>query len=503
MTEIPQTTAVPPLFRSDLSVISAGVGGFAEALRRQSVPVVDLDWRPPAEGQLELVEILKAIYADPELPGRIAAANRETLRRIVESNPQIVDVAPAGAAMGLPDRTVLHAGPPIAWERMCGPQRRAVQGAIRFEGWAAGDAEAAALVETGQVRLLPNHVYNAVGPMTGIISPSMPVLVARNETFGSYGFSTLNEGRGNTLWFGVCDERTLDRLRWMRDRLAPALRAAIRRQGPLNVFDIVAQALQMGDECHARSQAATALLVRRLAPAMLDAGVAPSIAAEVLRYADANSHCFLNFTMAAVKATMDAAHGVPYSTLATAIARNGVELMLRVGGLGGQWATSAVAPMDQAVYYTGYSVGDAAGDIGDSAIIETCGLGGMAIAAAPTVAPFVGGRLADEIALVERLATVAAGRHTRFSLPTMDMQNPPLGLDVLRVVETRIVPFITTGVVHEHSPTAGQIGTGVARIPAVAFDRALVALAQEWGLPVAPAQPAPTVSIEPAPVPEQ
>jgi hypothetical protein len=463
-------------------VISAGVGGFAEALRRQSVAVIDLAWQPPAEGNLDLVAILTAIARDAGLAERIDAANQETLRRIVESHPQIVDVAPAREAIGLPTHTILHSGPPIEWERMCGPQQRAVLGAIQFEGWAEGNEAAAALVASGRVRLAPNHTYNAVGPMTGVISPSMPVLVARNETFGNYGFSTFNEGRGNTLWFGVFDQGALDRLRWIRDTLGPAMAAAIKRHGPLNVFDIVAQGLQMGDECHARSAACTALLVKRLMPSMLDAGVAPQTVAQVIRYADGNNHCFLNFTMAGVKVTMDAAHGVPDSTVVTAMARNGVDFMLRVGGLGNQWVVTPVEPMDQAVYYTGYSVKDAAGDIGDSAIIETCGLGGMAIAGAPTVAPFVGGTLADEIAAVESLTNITLARHPKFSLPPMDSQNTPVGIDLRRVVETRIVPFITTGVLHERSATAGQIGTGVARAPVGVFDQALVALAHAWGI---------------------
>lgn len=475
-------THLSPLFQSELRVISAGVGGFPEALRRQAVPVLDLDWRPPADGDAGLVAILTALATSGELAQQIEAANQETLRRIVEGNPQIVDVAPAGEAIGLPAHTVLHAGPPIEWARMCGPQRRAVLGAIQFEGWAEDAAAAEALVASGRVRLSPNHAFGAVGPMTGVISPAMPVLVARNETFGNYAYSTFNEGRGNTLWFGICDQGTLQRLAWIRDTLGPAMRAAIRCHGPLNVFDIVAQGLQMGDECHARSAACTALLVKRLSASMLDGGVAPRAVAEVLRYADNNNHTFLNFTMAGVKATMDAAHGVPHSTVVTAMARNGVDFMLRVGGLGNHWLLAPVSPMDEAVYYTGYSVRDAAGDIGDSAIIETCGLGGMAIAGAPTVAPFVGGRLADEVAAVERLALVALGRHPRFSLPPMDNQTTPVGLDVRRIVETRIVPFITTGVLHEQSPTVGQIGTGVARAPIGIFDQALVALAQSWGL---------------------
>jgi hypothetical protein len=480
----------PTLFNTPLQVINLGVGDFAEALRQQAVPVVEVVWQPPAGGNEPLVELLKQAYGRADLAERMEAANRHTIERIQAAKPQVVDVAPAAEALGLTGRTVLHSGPPITWERMCGPQKRAVLGAIRFEGWAHANDSAAALVESGQVSLNPNHRYQAVGPMTGVISPSMPVLVVRNETFGNTAFAAFNEGRGNTLWFGVCDDGALERLAWIRDVLAPAVQAALRHSGPINTFDLIAQGLQMGDECHARHAACTSLLVKILLPAILEAGVdGPSVAA-IGRFMANNNHFFLNWTMASVKATMDAAHGIPDSTVVTAMSRNGVNFMLRVGGLGDRWLIAPVSPMDEAVYYTGYSVADAAGDIGDSAIIETCGLGGMAMAGAPTIAAFVGGSLADEIAVVQEFHTITLAAHQKFSLPTMDSQNTPLGIDVRRVVETRQVPFITTGVLHETSPTVGQIGTGIARAPLAVFDSALVALAQHWGLPTALPQPA-------------
>ena len=497
MTDAPASAS---LFQTPLGVINAGLNGFADDLQRQSVPVIDLDWRPPAGGNADLAGILTRMVVDAQLSERIQAANQEVLRRILAADPRVMDVAPARQAMGLPDHTVLHAGPPIAWERMCGPQRRAVLGAIQFEGWADNPQAAAALVSSGDVALAPNHVYRCVGPMTGITSPSMPVLVVRNETFGNTGFSTFNEGRGNTLWFGVFDRGTLDRLRWIRDRLAPAMQAALRHHGPFNVFDINAQGLQMGDECHARHAACTALLVKRLAPHMLDAGVEGRVVAEFIRFADNNSHFFLNFTMAAVKATMDAAHDVPYSTVVTALSRNGVDFMLRVAGLGQRWIVGPVSPMSEAVYYSGYTVADAAGDIGDSAIIETCGLGGMAMAGAPSMASFVGGTLADEVAALEAMREITLGRHLKFSLPPADNAQTPLGIDLRRVVETRTVPFITTGVLHESSPTVGQIGTGVARAPVAVFDQALVELAHAWGVPTPLPRPA-TVDLQPAPRP--
>ena len=483
-------------FKDDLRVINAGLEGFAQAMRYQDVPVVEIDWRPPADGEINLIEILKTIYYNKELVERINSANKMVIERIQNANPQIVDVIPAGEAMKLPSHTILHSGPPISWEKMCGPQKRAVLGAIQFEGWAKNENEAIKFVEKEMVNLCPCHKYNAVGPMTGIISPSMPVLVTRNDSYGNYGFSTFNEGRGNALWFGVCDKETLERLQWIRYTLGPAMKAAIKKHGPINVFDIVEQGVQMGDECHARHVASTALLLKRLMPAMLEAGISGKTVASIIRFMDENSHFFLNFTLAAVKVTMDSAHNIPYSTIVTAMSRNGVDFMLRVAGLGNNWLVAPVSAMDKAVYYTGFTAADAAGDIGDSAIIETCGLGGMAIASAPSMASFVGDMFSDEITAIRKLGAITLATHDRFRMPAMDTENTPLGIDLLRVVETRVVPFITTGILHETSSTVGQIGTGVANAPVTLFDQALVALAKEWDIKTQIPYPAKTVQIE-------
>jgi len=460
------------LFEQPLQVINIGLDSFAEALRRQGVEVAEVDWRPPAGGDPKLVALLARLTN-----GRVEAANRETVERMQRARPLLVDVALASEVIpGLTPRTVLHAGPAIAWGRMCGPQRRAVLGAVVFEGWTRDAREAERLIEAGEVVLSPCNDHTAVGPMTGIISPSMPVLVVRNEPFGNLAFSTFNEGRGKALWFGIWDEGTLERLRWLRDVLAPAFRAAVRRLGGLDLYAIIAQGLQMGDECHARSAACTSLLVKAIVPPMLDAGVSSETVAAIVRALADNNHFFLNFTMAACKATADAAHGVPGSTVVTGMTRNGVDFGLRVSGLGDRWIIAPAARMDEAIYYTGYSAADAAGDIGDSAILEVVGLGGMAIAAAPTVAAFVGGSLADEVAAVRGLRAVTAATHGKFTLPTMGFEGTPLGIDVRKVVETGIVPFIDTGAVHETSETVGQIGAGVARVPLAAFQEALLAL---------------------------
>ena len=483
-------------FHEDLKVINIGLEGFAQDLKQQDVKVVEVDWCPPADGQENLIELLKKINYNQDLVEEINSANKMVIERIQNANPQVIDILPAGEAMKLPMHTILHSGPPISWDRMCGPQKRAVLGAIQFEGWAKNLNKAIKLVENGKVILHPCYKYNGIGPMTGIISPSMPVLVTRNEPYGNYCFSTFNEGRGNTLWFGVCDKETLKRLKWIRDTLGPAMKAAVKKHGPINVFDIVEKGLQMGDECHARHVASTALLIKQLIPAMLEAGVQGDTVASIIRFMNENSHFFLNFTLSAVKVTMDSAHNIPFSTIVTGMSRNGVDFMLRVAGLGETCIVDPVSDMDKAIYYTDFTVQDAAGDIGDSAIVETCGLGGMAIASAPSVAPFVGGKFSDQIESIQKLNSITVAMHDRFKMPAMGMENTPLGIDILRVVETRIVPFITTGVLHETSATVGQIGTGIANAPVTLFDQALVALAKEWNIKTQLPYPASIIQIE-------
>ncbi|SVC74898.1 uncharacterized protein METZ01_LOCUS327752, partial [marine metagenome] len=299
------------LFQQDIRIINVGLQGFSQAIKEQDVPVQEIDWRPPADGDANLINILKSIHYDQDLFGKVNNANAIVIERIQNANPQIIDIVSAQEAMNLPPFTILHAGPPVSWERMCGPQKRAVLGAIQFESWAKNEIEALELVTKEKVELYPCHKFNAVGPMTGIISPSMPVLVIQNETYGNYGYSTFNEGRGNTLWFGVYDEETQIRLKWIQEVLGPAMKAAINKHGPLNIFDIVEQGVQMGDECHARHVASSALFIKKIIPAMLEAGVSGKTVSSIIRFVDENSHFFLNFTLAAVKATMDGAHNMP------------------------------------------------------------------------------------------------------------------------------------------------------------------------------------------------
>jgi len=466
-----------------IAAVNVGLTSFGAALRDQGAAVLDVEWRPPAKGDPDAVALLERLWGrHGELVDR---ANAEVVARIEAAQPLAVTVAPAGEAIdGLDGRMLLHCGPPIAWVRMCDPQRRALVAACLFEGWAQDRTEAAALLDAGDVALASGNEHGHVGPMTGVCSPSMPVWVVEDEGAGVRAFSTLNEGPGNTLWFGVGDDESVERLRFFRDVARPLLAQLLEREGPVDVFALAAQGLQMGDELHMRSQAAGNLLLRELAGgfAALGGRDAPPGAEEVARFVAGNHHFFLTLTMAAAKCASLAAEGVRGSTIVNLISRNGTDVGIRVAGLPGQWFEAPAAPVQDALLRDGFTDRDAGRDIGDSAVIECVGLGGMALAASPAVAAFLGGGAAEAVARTRLMGEICAARSDRFTIPSLDFAGVPLGIDARLVVELGVTPQITTGVLHASSG-AGQIGAGVAHQPLAPFAGALAALAADLDRP--------------------
>ena len=462
--------------------INIGLAGFAEPIAAAGGAVLNLDWRPPAGADRELGLILARLEDDLDDPigAVVAEGNRQALERILGAGPVLVGVEPAGSVIpGLAGRTLLHSGPTIAWERMCGPMRGAIIGAILFEGWAADPAAAEKMAEHGEVAFDSCHHHGAVGPMAGIVSPSMPVVVVENGAGGNRAFATLNEGLGKVLRFGAYDESVLARLRWFRDELGPVLGRTLAATGPLDLKSITAQALQMGDEGHNRNVAATSLLVRSLAPALVR--VAPSEAEAVLEFLRGNDHFFLNLSMAACKTTLDAGHGIRGSTVVTAMSRNGVEFGVRLSGTGDTWFTAPVGVPD-GLYFPGYGPDDANPDLGDSAITETCGIGGFAMAAAPAIVRFVGGTASDALNFTREMYRITLERNPAFALPPLGFAGTPTGIDARRVVESDVQPVINTGIAHK-LPGVGQIGAGIARAPLDCFADALRGLAADLGVP--------------------
>jgi hypothetical protein len=456
------------------SAVNVGLEAFGQALRSQGVAAVDVDWRPPAGGDERLVSVLETLWG--RFGDVVDEANRAVVERIERSRPCAVSVAPAGEAIeGLSGRMLLHSGPPVAWERVCDPQRRAMVAACLFEGWASDRSEAAGLLSSGSVSLACGNEHGHVGPMTGICSPSMPVWVVEDADAGVRAFSTLNEGPGDTLWFGVGGDEAIERLRFFRDEAGPLLARLLQRDGPIDVFALAAQGLQMGDDLHMRSQAAGNLLLRSLAGGFAALGGEP-----VARFIAGNHHFFLTLTMAAAKCASLAASGVSDSSVVTLMARNGTDMGVQLAGMPGRWFTGPAAPVEDALLRDGHSPDDAALDIGDSAVIECVGIGGMAVAASPAVASFFGGRVADALERTRLMGEICAARSERFTIPSLDYAGSPLGIDARLVVELKVTPQITTGVLHGSSG-AGQIGAGVAHQPYEPFADALAALAEELG----------------------
>lgn len=405
----------------------------------------------------------------------IQEANQEALSRLKRSSPRLIDVCQAGEVLKDFDRhTILHAGPPIDYPQMCAPMREAVHAVLIYEGLAGNREEAAALAGSGKIRYLTCHERGVVGPMTGVTSYSMPLLVVRNETYGNLAFSTINEGAGDVIRFGGCTDNTIRRLKWIETVLAPRLKQAVDLLGGLDLSAIMSQALSMGDELHMRNIAASMVLLHRLA-APLSQVCPPEELKEIMSFLTSrNDQFFLNFAMAANKSAADAAEGVPNSTIVTAIARNGVEVGVRVSGMPGRWFT-APAPLVKGLYFSGYSEEDANPDLGDSAIMEVNGFGAFAMAASPAIVRLIGIPDTDEAnEFTQLMRAITVGEHQTYTIPGQNFAGLPLGIDLMKVVDTGIEPGLNTAIVSKQ-PGVGMIGAGLSRVPFEAFAKALIA----------------------------
>ncbi len=474
------------LEQKKLSVINVGVEMFAQSVRDAGGQVLQLDWQPPGDGDTELAWTLAQLAGDASdsasIGARIDQANARAVERIVTSQPVLVDIALHARDLW-PDmgRTLLHAGAPVSWQKMCGPMQGAMIGALLYEGWADSPQTAQTMLARGDIRFAQCHDFAAVGPMSGIISPSMPLFVVRNQTHGNDAYSNMSEGIGRVLRFGANGPDVIKRLRWIETVLAPTLKAAIQHVGGIDLKSIQAQALLMGDEVHSRNTAATLQLLAAIAAPLAATSVDRGAVRETLEFIAGNSQFFLNLSMAASKATMVAAHGIDASSVVTAIARNGVTTAIRVSGLGSQWFES---PSDKPVglYFPGFAASDANPDLGDSAICETAGLGGFALAASPALVQLVGGTVAEAIAYSREMQQVAVARNPALSLPNLDFAGAPCGIDIRKVVDSGIRPLLTTGIAHKDAGV-GQIGAGIVRTPMPCYTTAVLALAKQLQVP--------------------
>ena len=463
-----------------LSVINIGVDAFTRSVREAGGSVVQLDWRPVGDGDPQLAWALAQLVGDAHdstAPGsRIDRANAIAVDRITSAQPMLVDIA-LHARDVWPDmgRTLLNAGAPVAFDAMCGPMQGAMIGALLYERWAATPGEAERLLRAGDIGIAQCHDFGAVGPMAGIISPSMPLFVVKNATHGNTAYSNMSEGIGRVLRFGANGPDVIERLRWIETALAPTLKAALATGDGIDLKGIQAQALLMGDEVHSRNAAATLQFLAAISVALADSDADPQKLRETLRFIAGNSQFFLNLSMVSSKAIMDAAHGIETSSVVTAIARNGVTTAIRVSGLGRQWF-EAPSDMPIGLFFPGFRQEDANADLGDSAICETAGFGGASLAASPALVQLVGGSVGEAIAYSRQMHDITVARNPGLSLPALDFAGAPCGIDIRKVVDSGIRPVITTGIAHRQAGV-GQIGAGIVRAPMACFTQALSALA--------------------------
>jgi len=390
--------------------------------------------------------------------------NTKIVESIGSSKISWIDVCRADEVVpGLEGKTLYHAGPPLDPSTMCSAMCNAVYGALVYEGWAEDLEKAILIVQSGDIRFDSAHDHSALGPMAGIISPTMPVVVMENTTFGNRSYVTLNEGLGKTLRFGANDSSVIERLQWIDTILGPLLKEALQLSGPVDVTTIMARAVQRGDECHNRNKAATSLLIRKIAPWLVRTSFSKEDIADVLIFMDSNDHFFLNLSMAATKATMDVAHKIKGGSLVSCMAANGVEFGIKVCGCGKKWYTSS-AECAEGNYFKGYGIDDANPVMGDSYISETAGLGGVAMGLAPGIVQFIGGTVQEAITGTLEMYSITAAEHPLYKIPSMDFRGTPLGIDVRLVLEKSILPIINTGIAHK-KPGIGQIGAGRFRPP--------------------------------------
>jgi hypothetical protein len=455
-------------------LVTVGASVLADALSAQAVPHVRVDWRPPAAGT---EQALARVAADP----RRSEANGRAVARMLAATASLVDVQRAGDLIGLEPGQFCHAGPPVDWETASGPMRGALIGAMLLEGLASTPDDAQRMLAAGRledgapITLMPCHDRGGVGPMAGVVSPSMWAWVLRDDRHGTTSWCTLNEGLGKVLRYGAYGPEVIERLRWMGELLGPALAAALRAAGPVDIKALVGQMVQMGDEGHNRNRAGTLMLLRDLLPPLVESEFPPAEVARVARFIGGNDHFFLNLVMAAGKLQSMAAADLPGSTVVTVMARNGTEFGIQTAGTGSRWFTGP-AGVVEGMYLGAYGPDDANPDIGDSAITETIGLGGFAMAGAPAIVRFVGGTVRDALLTSQRMYEITLAENPAYALPVLDFRGAATGIDVTRVVRTGILPQINTGIAGRVAGT-GQVGAGLVTPPMACFTSALDALA--------------------------
>ena len=458
------------LFKQKLSVGNLGIETFKTTLVSQSTKVIHIDWRPPAGGDLKLIKALELLN-DP----RIEQANTKAFEIVNKAEPTLIGVKYAYEVVPKLDKyTIGHAGPPLKWADMCGPLQGAVLGGIVYEGLANNLEDAEKLVKNNKIKFVSNHSIGCVGPMTGIITYSMPLWEVKNTTFGNVAYCTFNEGLGKVMRFGANGPEVIERLKWLEKSLAPAMKKAIQLSGPISMKVMIAKALAMGDEMHQRNAGATALFVKEIINYLVQVVTSQDDLKKIVSFITSNDQFFLNLAMASGKAIMDPAKNIPFSTVVTTMSRNGTNFGIKISALGETWFEAPVNH-PRGLYFPGYTEADANPDIGDSAIVETFGIGGFAMGSSPAVVRFVGASSVSEaVAYSREMQEITIGLSPSFVIPNMDFVGVATAIDIRKVVSLGILPVINTGMAHK-KPGIGQVGAGIVKAPLNCFTKGLIA----------------------------
>ncbi|WP_277585030.1 DUF1116 domain-containing protein [Psychrobacillus antarcticus] len=466
------------LFNEKLNVINVGIESFKDDMSKQHATVTHLEWTPPGRGKIEIIAALDKLE-EPSVAKKIEAANKLAVERIVNSQPVLIGFDQAiNVVPGMTKTTILHAGPPITWDKMNGPMKGGVTGAIVFEGLAKDLDEAAALAASGEITFSPCHEHNCVGSMAGVTSASMFMHIVENKTYGNIAYTNLSEQMSKILRMGANDESVINRLNWMRDVLGPILKEAMKlSSNGIDLRLMLAQALHMGDECHNRNIAGTTLLIQALTPLIIQTDFTTEQKKEVFEFVASSDYFSGPTWMALSKCALDAAHGIENSTIVTTMARNGVEFGIRVSGISGYtWFTGpaqkVIGPM-----FAGYKPEDSGLDIGDSAITETYGIGGFAMATAPAIVALVGGTIDDAINYSTKMKEITTTENQNVTIPLLNFMGISTGIDVQKVIQTGIMPIINTAIAHKDAGI-GMIGAGITNPPVEAFEKAILALSE-------------------------
>lgn len=460
--------SVCDLLNNQIKILNLGSKAFISDFERQDVNFTHIEWKPSANGNREMLNLLKKSlkYAD-----MINTANEVAIDKIKSSEGRLINILPAKVAIkNMKDYMILHAGPKIEWDKMAKPMQGAIVGAILFEGWAKNEDQAWSLASSGKIEYEPCHEYQTVGPMAGIVSPSMPVHIIFDEINNNFAYCSVNEGLGKVLRFGAYDSSVINRLTWIRNVFAPVLNEALIIGNGIDIKNIIEQALQMGDECHNRNKASTSIFLNQIASYIVKTKADIKTKVEIIDFIRNNEHYFLNLSMAFSKVSLDAARNVPYSSVCVAMARNGVDFGIQIAGLDNYWSV-APANFVQGLYFSGFSEDDATRDLGDSAITETRGIGGFAMGSSPAIVKFVGGNVSDALNYSRKMHDISDSKNDSFTIPGLDFYPTALGINLIKVIYTGILPIINTGIAHKDAGV-GQIGAGLTTPPMACFEQA-------------------------------